>query len=88
MRRDTARRYGRYIVRRHGERCSIRSISSGRLNGFGRIADTPSLQDGLRIDVQVRGDDDDRDRAEVAGLLEALQEIPAVDVRAWPGRAG
>ena len=25
----------------HGERCSIRSINSGKLNGFGRIAETP-----------------------------------------------
>ena len=57
----------------------MRSISSGRLNGFGRIADTPSLQDGLRLDVQMRGENDDRSGAEVAGLFQTLQKIPAVD---------
>ena len=39
------------------------------------------LQQCLRLDAYVRGDDDDGDLAEVPGLLKALQEIPAVHVR-------
>src|SRR3954451_12678444 len=52
----------------------LREIERLRQNRRG-----PELQDGLRIHVQVRREDDDRTRAEKAGLSQALQEVPAVD---------
>src|SRR4051794_9482487 len=52
----------------------LREIERLRQNRRG-----PKLQDGLRIHVQVRGEDNDRTRAEKAGFSEALQEVPAVD---------
>src|SRR3954470_7012580 len=52
----------------------LREIERLRQNRRG-----PKLQYGLRIHVQVRGENDDRTRAEEAGLSQALQEVPAVD---------
>src|SRR5437588_1189304 len=38
------------------------------------------LQHGLRIDVQMRGENNDGNASEVAGFPEALEEVPAVDL--------
>src|SRR5437660_6469560 len=79
MRWDTARRY-----------CSLHPPSSRRkmldqvdqLREIERLRQDrrdAELQDGLRLDVQVRGENDDRERAEESGLFEALKKVPAVD---------
>ena len=39
------------------------------------------LQHRLRLDAQMRGNDDDRNAADLSGLLKPLQKIPAVDAR-------